>query len=782
MVIRKEIRTRSEDSENEEERILHSLRVLMHPNIIRVLASYSYTGVHSLLFPVADGDLEGLLRGKVPRDKFFPNDHTILRELHGLSSALKTIHSFFVGKFDLAMIGCHYDLKPKNILLRGKRFLLTDFGMSRLEAPSSRGGVSSIRYRGYYYAPECILEAQTGQKAIVGRESDVWSFGCILAVVAEFLENGPSGVAKFESERRAEMHVNGGTIITSTFHIDGALNPGFLLWLKRMKANSGTSLVCTMEFLATIEQCIQVDIPSRPTIVQVTENLAFVAQKSVFDFSHQWMCKILGTPTYVTSRLSDIDESGRIELDTEVKRYYIWGKTLELTGRESDSTNSHQYITDPELLTGEARGFLSDVSLSRTLVEIENEILFIESWSSRLLSPSYFRLRCLVDELWAYLPERLQQEMRGALESAIVDGATENDLMNISDTLQADQSCDYKAIGALAEFKFRSGEALTANADEPEKPIDKLMLGTSEFSLRPDGVGTHSLGEILAHHESNGPVLIEWVKYSLGWDDKILSRYTKVARLFNNPVVVQRAGLRVLQCVGYHQDDAHDRLGIFFRIPCMEPPARPVTLRELIQDTSLKARYLRPALGDLFELAYKISLCILEVHKVGLVHKSISSYNIIFFPTGLPSAAPLPVTMPYVIGFNQSRRESSETFTEGSESSPQHRAYQHPEYSSHDHGFRPHHDYYSLGLILLEIGRWKTLRKLIKGMEEQSSWDRAKAMLRECDENLANSMGVYYRDAVRACLASEFTIGRGVELVREEFEAKVVNRLARCVA
>ena len=337
-MIRKEIRTRSEDSENEEERILHSLRVLMHPNIIRVLASYSYGGVHSLLFPVADGDLEGLLRGKFSRDRYFPSDHTILRELHGLSSALKTIHSFFMGKFDLAMIGCHYDLKPKNILLRGKRLLLTDFGMSRLEAPGSGNEVSSIRYRGYYYAPECISEAQTGQKAIVGRESDVWSFGCILAMVAEFLENGPSGVAKFESERRAEMHVNGGTIITSTFHIDGALNPGFLLWLQRMKANLGTSSVCTAEFLATIEQCIQVEIPKRPMIAQVTENLAFVAQKSVFNFSYQRMRKILGIPTSITPRLSDIDESGRIELDTEVKRYYIWGKTLKLTGKEFDSS------------------------------------------------------------------------------------------------------------------------------------------------------------------------------------------------------------------------------------------------------------------------------------------------------------------------------------------------------------------------------------------------------------------------------------------------------------
>ena len=236
--------------------------------------------------------------------------------------------------------------------------------------------------------------------------------------------------------------------------------------------------------------------------------------------------------------------------------------------------------------------------------------------------------------------------------------------------------------------------------------------------------------------------------------------------------------MRILRCVGIHQDDAHERLGITYIIPRLHP--RPVTLREFIE--GVFDRQLRPPLGDLFHLARSIVECVLELHKVGLVHKAISSHNIIIFcPEKSPKEEAMSVKEPYLIGFDRSRRGVVDTFTEGSDLNPALREYQHPEYLEDSHGFRFYHDYYSVGLILLELGRWKTVRKMTKELTA-NIWNRRTKLIKECDENLANTMGVYYRDAVRTCLTSSFTDKSNSDLLKEEFEVNVAHQLANCVA
>lgn len=71
---------------------------------------------------------------------------------------------------------------------------------------------------------------------------------------------------------------------------------------------------------------------------------------------------------------------------------------------------------------------------------------------------------------------------------------------------------------------------------------------------------------------------------------------------------------------------------------------------------------------------------------------------------------------PYFIGFNHSRPNSKNAFTDKPPRVPEEWDYQHPQYAnSSGVRFRAEFDYYSIGLVLLEIGLWMRLKDLIPG-------------------------------------------------------------------
>ena len=100
--------------------------------------------------------------------------------------------------------------------------------------------------------------------------------------------------------------------------------------------------------------------------------------------------------------------------------------------------------------------------------------------------------------------------------------------------------------------------------------------------------------------------------------------------------------------------------------------------------------------------------------------------------------------------------------------------------------FRPEFDVYSLGLILLEVGLWRTLHHL----RERTGTDddfRVKARGEYCDE-LKAKMGDIYWDATRRCLNNDFDLvdaphgteeGTAFQLA---FERQVISQLEKCHA
>lgn len=155
-------------------------------------------------------------------------------------------------------------------------------------------------------------------------------------------------------------------------------------------------------------------------------------------------------------------------------------------------------------------------------------------------------------------------------------------------------------------------------------------------------------------------VLLEWKYYSgESSTNKNLAveRVERVAQLLS--ASSKPAELRILDCVGYFQDDLKSRFGILYDMPQVtlktttgSGKSSVVTLRQLLGATDPKVR---PPLGARFVLAKMLANAMLEFHLGFWLHKDFNAENIIFF---LPDGLTLPqtdITAPYVASFGLSR-------------------------------------------------------------------------------------------------------------------------------
>lgn len=277
------VRESNVDTFANERRIMRLLRLLRHENMVQLLASYSIFGSDGvpnnfLLMPKADMSLTSVLKvpekGKAPTLKsIFGNDVNLLCELHGISSALDNLHHYQHTNESLRLKGCHFDLDPRNILIQGGKLLLADFGLSRLKSESSdsctpfHGGGAS-----HYTAPECL---GTDQPDYHGSKSDMWSLGGIICDLVACMMGGAWMVSRFQNERK---HKAGG-VTSCRFHIGGSYNPKVEEWIKthQQKMHWGHRALCSLA-----EQMLTLEPVQRPDSSVVAGQLFMIAALSQF--------------------------------------------------------------------------------------------------------------------------------------------------------------------------------------------------------------------------------------------------------------------------------------------------------------------------------------------------------------------------------------------------------------------------------------------------------------------------------------------------------------------
>ena len=219
------------------------------------------------------------------------------------------------------------------------------------------------------------------------------------------------------------------------------------------------------------------------------------------------------------------------------------------------------------------------------------------------------------------------------------------------------------------------------------------------------------------------------------------------------------------QCLGFLEESEHFRFAFLFKIPSELPfdsATRLCSLSSYIDNfkKSQTSTQKTPQLEERFFLAYNICQAVLTIHSYGWIHKSIRSPNIILVPrdpdTIESGTQKKPQKFrPYLRGFEFSRPDQGWSSRSLVSDSVQN-LYRHPARQDEPtETFNKEHDLYAVGVVLLEIGMWKTVSTIFgsqirKGMQEKEKVRNQ--MIALAGTSLPAEMGTKYAEAVRTCI------------------------------
>lgn len=227
----------------------------------------------NLLFPLAEGgDLFALLK-KQRQDTPFQSDENFLVAVTGLASALDHVHNFVDEKLGLQLIGCHFNFRPRNILVSKQNLILAGFGLTRFKDTSEEFKTMYQIGIGDYHAPECE-DLETLERSEIGRSSDIWSFGCILAEIMIYMAFGPEGVENFRKDRRFRKR----NWTFAYFHCGFKHNPAVEQWLSRLDVAGCRR---TRGLVALTKRMLSLNESERPKAKEVTASLRFMVISEV---------------------------------------------------------------------------------------------------------------------------------------------------------------------------------------------------------------------------------------------------------------------------------------------------------------------------------------------------------------------------------------------------------------------------------------------------------------------------------------------------------------------
>lgn len=253
-----------------------------------------------------------------------------------------------------------------------------------------------------------------------------------------------------------------------------------------------------------------------------------------------------------------------------------------------------------------------------------------------------------------------------------------------------------------------------------------------------------------------------------------------------------------LRILGWFEDRFRSHFGFVYQIPQtprldMDTPnlaPSPRTLLSFLQKSGDTDSENMPRLEDRFRLALNLVSNILHTHAKGVTHRNINSNNIIFASKNITEAAGAKpwkegvIRKPYLVSWDQCSEDAFVPEDEMLISS----IYRYPNtIRGRRSTFRPAHDIYSLGIVLLEIGLWMPVHKLWKNKYVRSDF---KARLQTIyAPKLAGKCGSSYMNVVEYCLCAADDYGtrdtaqqlHGQQADRQtEFYWNALKPLERC--
>lgn len=236
------------------------------PNIVDIYGSLAIgLTKYSVFMPLAICDLRAYMMEDF---RTGPNTNmektAVILSASGLAGGLMFLHHEMRTAKGDEMVCYHMDLKPSNILIfldeKGDKpqfiWKISDFGMSRVKFrsqgqkgtrekdfaswfvrfqkprdASAPSGTLNMRGEGTYLGPESLAPTRDMRTA-----NDVWSLGCVISVVFAYLEEGSSGVTRYQEQRIEYRNAEG----YDRFFIPNArfgynkVHPVVSLWHRRL--------------------------------------------------------------------------------------------------------------------------------------------------------------------------------------------------------------------------------------------------------------------------------------------------------------------------------------------------------------------------------------------------------------------------------------------------------------------------------------------------------------------------------------------------------------------
>lgn len=713
---------------------------LKHPNIIPLFCSYVYHDHYNFIFQVAEGgSLADLLDGKA--GTYHPEGPELLLALTGLASAIDAIHNFRADTLD-ARSGCHHDLAPRNILIHDNTLLLADFGLSTFKDLQEDSQTTFKDVHGTYIAPECqALPSLTPQR--IGRAGDIWSLGCIMSELYTYMMwGGASGIRQFQEARRFEL--TPGIQCFRFYQGSEAPSAAVRNWLEDLwqkdRQPHFERLVCLIKKMLSHEPA------HRPRSAQVLTALQTISIMSLAASVHKSLNAAYASESSVDRML-------------DKHRFTSWQHVFQ---RLVDS--------DKESLERLALDFDQTI---QALQEMKNALSETEDDSVGV--PRRLR-ETLLRHQHSKLMEALPSDSRVLAKDYLVKLVLqEEDAAELDNMSQLMSKIDDDDIGRL--LALRRLVALDETGGLTENETLRLDHRKLEHGER---IEIHQLATIKPTSER---VIVEWLRCGEPWaDDKI----SEVLRRRLASVVAQLNGQNAeripgaLACRGIFYDPIELAIGVAYHLP--EQASRPVTLHSFLKpeprEPPLKPRGKRPPLLEhRFRLARNICQSIYTLHQVGWLHRNIHSTNILLFPSGDRSSTEW-VTKPRILGFGGSRENRLDAWSLGPDVNSQLRRYQDPQYSEKHQHYREDFDYYSIGIVLLEIGLWDSLCHFTDTARFQDLSAEAfrRELMAERVPSVGYLMGTQYMEAVRACLEGGFG-QEDDETPYLQFKEKVIDQI-----
>jgi hypothetical protein len=432
------------------------------------------------------------------------------------------------------------------------------------------------------------------------------------------------------------------------------------------------------------------------------------------------------------------------------------------------------------------------------------------------------RLKDLISTIHSYntslhnlIPKPLQVSLDGSLMQMLLADQDKDRLLEI----QQASSHWRKALSVAA-----SVTALQQRQASLPPSTNQLIVDRSKLSSLGSDMSRHPTQYTLKDKKID--VLIDWrachAPLNSAEKTAYLNTCLDLARLLHASQNLPE--YRTLDCVGVIDDIEflpHRRIGLVYRVPTAAP-TMPSTLNEssgrayTLHDLINRKGFARLKLEQRLEIARSLATGLHRVFVSRWYHKNLNSKNILFFARARGRAEDEKyilsntdfVSHPFLSGFDYARPDSPDEMTIKPEVNEFGDRYRHPQCTNpatrHTIPFSRRFDVYSLGVMLMELGRWETvdtmhkdftaqrLKAAKKGQQELGAPPPALESFQEylrtrCVDSLAFRMGTIYTDAVRFCfhdanLVTSAELDLNEDVLISRFNKEVVAELVKCTA